>query len=170
MAEPAPHLNPDQGPYDRSLRAADRDREAVADILREQHLAGRLETDELQERVERCYTAKTYADLDAVLADLPAQGPHPYSSPSPSPSQGPRPSRGPWRRPVLALVPLLPLLIVALALSHGHLFWLAPALLFFFVIRPLRWHAGGGRFGPGAICSAPWWTSSRATGPRSSRS
>jgi len=33
----------DYGPRDRSLRAADADRESAAEILREQHLAGRLE-------------------------------------------------------------------------------------------------------------------------------
>ena len=63
------------GPYDRSLRAADSDREAVADILREQHVAGRLDSDELQDRVDRCYAAKTYAELDAVIADLPHEQP-----------------------------------------------------------------------------------------------
>jgi hypothetical protein len=139
MAEPAHHLTPDQGPYDRSLRAADRDRDAVADILREQHLAGRLETDELQERVERCYAAKTYAELDAVLADLPAQGPRPQQTGGLDSSTG----RRRWPAPPLAWVPLLPVLIVAIALSHGHLVWLVPALLFFCVIRPLRWHAAG---------------------------
>ena len=63
------------GPYDRSLRAADSDRESVAAILREQHVAGRIDDDELQDRIERCYTAKTYADLDAVIADLPHEEP-----------------------------------------------------------------------------------------------
>ena len=67
------------GPHDRSLRAADSDREAVADILREQHLAGRLDSDELQERIDRCYSAKTYADLDAVVADLPHEQPQPVA-------------------------------------------------------------------------------------------
>lgn len=40
----------DYGPRDRSLRAADADRESVAEFLRDQHLAGRLDTDELPER------------------------------------------------------------------------------------------------------------------------
>lgn len=41
-------------PVDRRLRAVDRDRDTVAGIPREQHLVGRLETDEFQERLDRC--------------------------------------------------------------------------------------------------------------------
>lgn len=121
----------DYGPRDRSLRAADADREAVAVRLREEHLAGRLDTDELQERIERCYVAKTYAELDAVLVDLPRPQP--------------RTTRGTtaFRWPPVAVFPLLPLLIVALVVSHGHLLWLAVPLVFWFVVRPLRWRAGG---------------------------
>lgn len=121
------------GPHDRGLRAADSDREAVADILREQHVAGRLDTDELQERIERCYAAKTYAELDAVIDDLPRE-----ESRTGSPWSI-------WRRPRLVLV--LPLLIAIVALSHGHLFWLATALVFFFFVRPMIWRTGGGRLG-----------------------
>ena len=117
------------GPQDRTLRAADADREAAAEFLREQHLAGRLDTEELQERIERTYAAKTYAELDAVLADLPRD--------EPRPSAPPRRRRGPR----FALVPLLPVLILALALSHGHLAWVVVPLVFFFVVRPRRWCA-----------------------------
>ena len=119
----------DYGSRDRSLRAADADREAVADTLREQHLAGRLDTDELQERIERCYAAKTYAELDAVIVDLPR----------PQPRTRPRTNGSRWPR--VALFPLMPLLLVALVLSHGHLLWLAVPLVFWFVVRPVRWSA-----------------------------
>jgi hypothetical protein len=122
---------PDYGPPDRTLRAADADRDTVAETLREQHIAGRLDTDELQDRLERCYAAKTYAELDALLADLPGE----------ERTARTRPERGAPSQPGLsrvALVPLLPLLIVALALSHGRVLWLAVPLVFFFVIRPLR--------------------------------
>ena len=125
------------GPYDRSLRAADSDRESVADILREQHVAGRLDEDELQDRIERCYTAKTYAELDAVIADLPHES---YAEPTVSSGPGLRL----WPR--FAFVPLL--LIAIVALSHGHLFWLVIPFLFFF-IRPMLWRAGGRPFGWG---------------------
>jgi hypothetical protein len=119
----------DYGPQDRSLRAADADRESVAELLREQHLAGRLDTDELQERLDRVFAAKTYAELDAVVVDLPVRPSRPASR------------SGVLRRSPVALLPLVAVLIVALALSHGHLIWLAPPLLFWFVVRPRRWHA-----------------------------
>ena len=121
----------DYGPPDRSLRAADADREAVAESLREQHLAGRLDTDELQERIERCYAARTYGELDEVLVDLPR----------PQPRASSRGNAFPWPR--AALFPLMPLLIVVLVVSHGHLLWLAVPLLFWFVVRPFRWRAAG---------------------------
>ncbi|MBV8218193.1 MAG: DUF1707 domain-containing protein [Solirubrobacterales bacterium] len=123
------------GPYDRSLRAADGDRESVADILREQHVAGRLDEDELQERIERCYTAKTYAELDAVIADLP------HGEPTVSRGRGLRL----WPR--FAFVPVL-LLIALVALSHGHLAWLVIPFVFLFT-RPMLWRAGAGRVGWG---------------------
>jgi hypothetical protein len=119
------------GPSDRGLRAADSDREAVADVLRDQHVAGRLDSDELQERIERCYAAKTYAELDAVIEDLPPDEPRVSSTWST------------WRRPRFALV--LPLLIAIAAVSHGHLFWLAIPLAFFFFVRPAMWRTGCGR-------------------------
>jgi hypothetical protein len=90
----------------------------VADTLREQHLAGRIDTDELQERIERCYAAKTYAELDALLADLPDEGR----------SARARPAR--WGAPRFALLPLTALLIAALTLSHGRALWLALPLAF----------------------------------------
>jgi hypothetical protein len=62
-----------QVPWDRSLRCSDRDREAVADILRRAHVAGRLDADEFAERFGRALQARTYADLDALVADLPAE-------------------------------------------------------------------------------------------------
>jgi hypothetical protein len=59
-------------PLDRTLRAADRDRDAIAAILRREHLVGRIDDDELEERLERCFTAKRYSELDALIADFPA--------------------------------------------------------------------------------------------------
>jgi len=56
------------------MRAADSDRERVADHLREAAAHGRLTMDELEERLERAYTAKTYAELEPLTRDLPAAG------------------------------------------------------------------------------------------------
>jgi uncharacterized protein DUF1707/cell wall-active antibiotic response 4TMS protein YvqF len=63
------------GPADRSLmRVSDTDREQAADVLREAAGHGRITMDELDERLELAYAAKTYGDLAAVIRDLPQQG------------------------------------------------------------------------------------------------
>ncbi|MGW0436169.1 DUF1707 SHOCT-like domain-containing protein [Micromonospora sp. NPDC003197] len=54
------------------MRAADSDRTAVAEQLRIALNEGRLELHEYDERLQRTYAAKTYAELDALLVDLPA--------------------------------------------------------------------------------------------------
>ena len=63
------------GPADRSLmRVSDADRERAAEVLREAAGQGRISMDELDERLELAYAAKTYADLAAVTGDLPQGG------------------------------------------------------------------------------------------------
>jgi hypothetical protein len=54
-----------------SLRVADRDREELADELREHMVAGRLTAEEFEERLERAYRASTRAELEALREDLP---------------------------------------------------------------------------------------------------
>ena len=58
----------------RAMRAADADRERVADVLREAVAQGRISFDELDERLDQAYLAKTYADLEAITRDLPESG------------------------------------------------------------------------------------------------
>jgi Domain of unknown function (DUF1707) len=72
---------PDQDP--KSLRASDQDREHVAEILREAAGEGRLGLDELDERLNAVYAAKTYAELEPVIQDLPHSGtaPAPVAAP-----------------------------------------------------------------------------------------
>jgi hypothetical protein len=54
------------------MRAGDADRQAVADRLRSAVDEGRLDLHEYDERLQRAYAARTYAELDVLLADLPA--------------------------------------------------------------------------------------------------
>jgi hypothetical protein len=56
------------------VRASDADRDAVIDRLREAAGEGRLEPDELEERVDRALRARTYGDLAELLSDLPGEG------------------------------------------------------------------------------------------------
>jgi hypothetical protein len=53
------------------LRAADVDREFVAERLKDAVDSGRLSLLEYDERLRDAYGARTYGDLDKVLADLP---------------------------------------------------------------------------------------------------
>ncbi|MFG2086101.1 MULTISPECIES: DUF1707 domain-containing protein [unclassified Spirillospora] len=58
------------------MRASDADRDQVADRLREALAEGRITPEEHAERIDAVYKAKTYAELEPVLSDLPpAQGP-----------------------------------------------------------------------------------------------
>src|SRR5215470_9122623 len=65
-----PPAVPDRG----SMRASDADRERVANVLREAAGDGRLTMEELDERLDAVYAAKTYAELEPITRDLPATG------------------------------------------------------------------------------------------------
>jgi fatty acid desaturase len=94
------------------LRASDGEREVVVRALRDHAAAGRLDPDELDERLERAYNAQIRADLVPLVADLPA---------------APRvTSPAPRRRsyPELTPVILIAVMLVAIwALTGAGYFW-----------------------------------------------
>jgi hypothetical protein len=53
------------------VRASDEDREALISELNEHAVAGRISTEELEERLQLAYAARTLGDLDALREDLP---------------------------------------------------------------------------------------------------
>jgi hypothetical protein len=108
-------------PRDRSLRVGDREREAVGELLREHHVEGRLDADEFQARLEQSLAAKTYADLDVLVADLPRPE-----------EERRRDVR--YRRRFPMPFPLVPLVLVALIVALGHGFWPVFPLLFVFIV------------------------------------
>jgi len=55
------------------LRISDSDRHRVAEVLREAAGEGRIDFEELDERLEATYAARTYADLVPITLDLPIQ-------------------------------------------------------------------------------------------------
>lgn len=57
------------------MRASTVDRDRVVDILTKAFAEGRLTKDEHEARVARAMSAPTFADLDAVVADLPGVAP-----------------------------------------------------------------------------------------------
>jgi hypothetical protein len=56
---------------DSPIRASDADRDRTAAALREHLAAGRLTTEEFEERLDEAYAAKTLGELDGLMADLP---------------------------------------------------------------------------------------------------
>jgi hypothetical protein len=131
------------GGRDRDLRAADADRERIAERLRNSHAEGRLDIAEFQERLERCYEAKTLGELGELVRDLPRQV-----------EQGERRSSG-WLRPWTGrLAPWAPILIALIVVSAatGHVFWLWIPLVFL-LWRMSWWRRrgclAGERRGPG---------------------
>ena len=110
------------------LRASDADRERVAAALRRHHLDGRLDTDELQDRLGRCYAARTTGELAALLADLPAD--------EPPPGGGDR-ARAPGRA-ALAAVALTVVALVTLTATAGAHAGPFPFLAIFLLIRLRR--------------------------------
>jgi len=53
------------------MRAADADRDRVVGLLNTAYTEGRLSKDEYDARLESALSARTYADLDQVVTDLP---------------------------------------------------------------------------------------------------
>ena len=75
-----------------SIRVGHRERDAVAAVLQEAAADGRLSLEELDERLDIALRAKTYADLDPLVADLSVDLPsRPAVGPSVPAIQGPPP-------------------------------------------------------------------------------
>jgi hypothetical protein len=144
------------------LRVSDADRERVADRLRSASAEGRLTADELEERLERAFSARTDAELEPLVADLPEPA-------------GPAPRREPGRRwtseHLRAYIGVSLMLVAIWALTGADYFW---------PIWPiLGWGIGvvadtGARLrGPcrrrssNPVSSTARWPSSAAVGPGS---
>ena len=55
------------------LRASDADRERVIDALKAAFVQGRLDRDEFDARIGQAVASRTYGELAAVTADIPAE-------------------------------------------------------------------------------------------------
>jgi hypothetical protein len=99
------------------LRIADADRDRTVDRLRAAAAEGRLDPDELEERVSRALSARTQSDLDAVLRDLPAP-----RVPAPAPAPAPDRSLVLRERTAAFLVPNVVCIAVWAATGAGS-FW-----------------------------------------------
>lgn len=65
------------------MRISDADRHRVADVLRDAAGEGRIDLDELEERLELTWRAKTYGELVPITLDLQATGPVPHPAAAP---------------------------------------------------------------------------------------
>jgi Domain of unknown function (DUF1707) len=74
------------------LRASDADREHVLDLLKAAFVQGLLTKDEFDMRVGRTFASRTYAELAALNADIPAGliGAQPLSKPARAQSPHPQ--------------------------------------------------------------------------------
>jgi uncharacterized protein DUF1707 len=75
------------------MRVGDAEREAAAAELREHYASGRLTLDELNERIDKVFAAKTRGDLNALMTDLPSRRP---GGPAGLPEAGPTGAGGPF--------------------------------------------------------------------------
>ena len=122
------------GAHARGLRASDADREATATLLRQHYTEGRLDAREYDERIDRCYAAKTVRELDDLFIDLPRAATRGAEQ-----DRNRRDFRPPWQ--FAMIVPFVIALVVICALTGAHhLFWLLWPL-FFIVFGPFgRWY------------------------------
>ena len=87
----AGHGSPVAGGGQGRMRAADADRDRVAGILGTAYSEGRLSRDEYDARLQSALSARTYADLDHIVTDLPAAqaaGPSPAMVATPAKTNG----------------------------------------------------------------------------------
>jgi hypothetical protein len=66
-----------------TMRAADNDREVVVEQLTRAQAEGRLDLAEFDHRVQLAWSAQTYADLSALIADLPSDDEQALKPPRP---------------------------------------------------------------------------------------
>jgi Domain of unknown function (DUF1707)/Domain of unknown function (DUF4190) len=71
------HMNDDTPPLAHrgewgKMRTSDVDRDRVVELLNMAFSEGRLSKDEYDGRLENAFSARTYADLDQIVTDLPA--------------------------------------------------------------------------------------------------
>jgi Domain of unknown function (DUF1707) len=116
-------------PHD--LRASDAERERTVDALRAHAAAGRLDPEELEERLGRALAARSRAELAALVDDLPASGrPQAVAAPGRRHRKDPR-----------AYLPIAALLVAIWAVTGMGYFWPVWPLLWFAVAGAMHWRS-----------------------------
>jgi len=133
------------------LRAADVDRNRAVDVLQRATAEGYLTLDEFEVALDRAFSARTYSELDALLAGIPGS-PRPSVDWAPQPvrpSPGPAAAAASHRRPAWVLPSSWSLLRVALAILAAAFVlslvihaWPLPLLVFGFIWWKRSHHQG----------------------------
>ncbi len=124
-------------------RVGDAERARTVDLLKEAHVAGYLDLSEIDDRLSAALAAKTRADLDKLVADLPPEWRARQAGEPATPAPGRRRTREVAPQlahavPVLVTVAIVAL--VVLAISRGFFFpW---PLLWIFLIFGRHRHRG----------------------------
>lgn len=142
-------------PADPHLRASDAQREEVVAALARHGASGRLDPDELAERTERAYAAKTVGELNGPLADLPRLGPDDDRG---GEAAGSGPTEAGSRAPWIGAMPVgvfVAAVLAAAVLVAPELLWALFGLLLFSKGRshgtwagPVQWGSRRGGRGP----------------------
>jgi Domain of unknown function (DUF1707) len=127
------------------LRASDEDRERIADRLRHAAAEGRLLSEELEQRLTTALRARTYGELDSVVADLPGDKPSRHGG-----SRKPPRRRLPAPSPLMlaGLVIAIPVMVAA---AIAVIVVLMTFLAFWAVLAIVTWRVLGIRGFP-----TPW--------------
>src|SRR3954453_3887803 len=141
-----------------SLRASDADRDAVAERLRRAAGEGRLDPDELEERLRKALRPRAYGDLERLLNDLPAK-PVAWERRRAEAMPAARTALAVAMRVVFTLAVVAIVLGVTVAMSAWWVLW----ALVWFGLRGRRPSAA--RFGG----RPPWACSPRPCGPQRGR-
>jgi len=112
------------------MRASDADREQVIGMLKVAFVQGRLTKDELDLRVGEAFTARTYAELAVVTADIPAE---------PTAAQPPRKAAGARGWPPMNSSAKTAVAVIIAATTVTVALWL------------IAWFAGNGPLLAGAV-------------------
>jgi hypothetical protein len=134
MPGPGDQTSAAEGRSHGDLRASHADREQVIGTLKAAYVEGRLTEDELDARVGQVYASRTYAELAAVTADIPAE------------LTAARSARDPWRATKIAwrieYAIFLPGIVAVLLLPGGPHTSVATVVILITVVYLIFWILG----------------------------